>query len=122
MRIAICALDMDVRYSLSRMAEEMLMRRGILPEISLFPMPQELLETSMHGAEGFHLVIVAASRHTSSLEHLCRRVPVILVGKRQDSAAAFDLGASHFLETPVTKENLGKALARCLGGAEERMI
>ena len=113
MRIAVCTSDMDARHALSRLADDALLRRGVLPELTLFPMLAELMAVMAGARNRFDLVITDA-RDASALKCLCRAVPVILVGGREDGPAAFDIGVRYFIETPVNREKLDRAIARCL--------
>ena len=119
MRIAVCSPDLDERHALSRLLEEALLQRGILPEVVLFPMRQELAEAAFSRNEAFDLALVAGARDAPLIGALCRRVPLILVGGKEDGPAAFDLGAGYFLENPVGKRKLEQALIRCLGGEKK---
>ena len=110
MKIAVYAQNAEARYSLSRQTEEVLLRRGILPEVTLFPMLPELLVAGECTA--FDLALVAGERGAAALKGLCRTVPVILVGEKSDGPAAFDIGARYFIDIPVDKYKLDNSLTR----------
>lgn len=117
MRIAVCTSDIDERHALSRLADDALLRRGVLPELTLFPMLPELLANMAGAGSPFDLVIAEAGG-TAALQSVCRAAPVILVGGREDGPAAFDAGARFFIENPVNREKIDRAIARCLGKKE----
>lgn len=120
MRIAICARDRDERYALSRMTEEALLRHGVLPEISLFSMPHELLEAAARQKEeAFGLTLVVGPVNANTLRSMCGKTRVVYIGIKREGVVAFDVGAGYFLEAPVTAEKLDKALKRCLDGPQE---
>ena len=117
MRVAVCTADMDARHALSRLADDALLRRGVLPELTLFPMLPELLAVMAAAGSPFDLVIAEAGGG-AALRGLCRDAPVILVGGKCDGPAAFEVGARFFIENPVSREKLDRAIARCLNKKE----
>lgn len=117
MRVAVYSADMDARHALSRLADDALLRRGVLPELTLFPMLPELLAV-MAGAESPFDLVIADARDASALKSLCRAAPVILVGGKCDGPAAFDIGARFFIENPVSREKLDRAIIRCINSRE----
>lgn len=115
MHIAVCSYDRDERYALSRLLETALLRRGVLPKITLFHMPQELLEAvTLRDQSPFDFALVATMRCAGEIRALCGRMRVVLLGEKRESAAAFEWGAAYFIESPICRESLDKALARCL--------
>ena len=120
MRVAVCMTNMDARHALSRLVDDALLRRGVLPELSLFPMLPELLSATAEGKDGFDLIITeqgcGAALHT-----LCRDAAVILVGGREDGPDAFDAGARYFIEAPVSRKKLDRAIERCLDRKEKAL-
>ena len=68
MRIAVCISDMDARYALSRLIDDALLLRGVLLELTLFPMLPELLAVITDTGSLFDLVITGASRHSVLLQ------------------------------------------------------
>lgn len=117
MRIAVCTADVDARHALSRLADDALLRHGVLPELTLFPMLPELLAALAGAGSVFDLVITDA-RDAAALKCLCRAAPVILVGGKCDGPNAFDVGAQFFIENPVNREKIDRAIARCLNKRE----
>lgn len=114
MQVAICTADTDERYELSRLVDDAMLRRGLLPEMLLFRSPTELLEASADGKAVFDLVFLMNIHNAPSLRNLCRRATVILVGSKGDGPTAFDIGADYFIESPVMQKELNNALTRCL--------
>ena len=90
MKIAIYAQNAETRYSISRQTEDALLRLGILPEMTLFPMLPELLAAAGGGAV-FDLVLVGEARGAPALESLCRVAPVILIGEKDEGPTAYDV-------------------------------
>ena len=122
MRIAVYAQNADTRHSISRLTEDILLRRGILPEMTMFPMLPELLAAARENA-AFDIVLVEEAQGASALKNLCRLVPVILIGGKDDGPTAFDAGADYFIEKPVDEKKLNRALMRCLSvKKKENMI
>ena len=119
MRIAVCSSDMDERYALSRRIDNALLRRGVLPEISMFPMLPELIEASAQSC-GFDMAVIPGKTGKTALSELCRRMAVILVGGC-DGADAFEVGAAYFIENPENKSQWEKALTRCLSRKKEEI-
>ena len=115
MRIAVYAESAEVRHSISRQTEDALLRRGILPEMTLFPMLAELLAEA-GGSAAFDLVMVGETRGAQALKSLCRLAPVIIIGEKDEGSAAFDVGAEYFIENPVNGSELNRALTRWLSG------
>lgn len=123
MRVAVCSYDRDERYALSRMLEDALLRRGLMAEVSLYPMPQELWEAvARQGDAPFALALIVMARSVAEIGALCGRLPVVLIGDKHDGPAAFELGAAYFIQTPVTREALDRALSRCLGKEREKAV
>lgn len=119
MRIAVCASDMERRHKLSVLLETALLRKGELAEVTLFPETGEMAEAAQSGAgDAFALALIEGARDENSLRALCERTPVILVGDRDESFAAFDVGAKYFIDAPICAERLDRAIARCLGKKE----
>lgn len=118
MKIAIYAQSAETRYSISRQTEDALLRLGILPEVTLFPMLPELL-TAAGGSSVFDLVLVGEARGAPALKNLCRLAPVILIGEKDDGPTAFDVGANYFIEAPIDGNELNLALTRCLSGRKK---
>lgn len=114
MRIAVCSGDTEERHHISKLADELMLQQGLLPKISLFPMPHELLETSARQTDPFDIIILSEHRDESLLQHLCKLTSVILVGQRHLGPTAFDAGAAYFVEAPVDPTKLQKALAHCI--------
>lgn len=113
MHIAVCSKNKEERYELSRLADDQLLLQGILPEISLFPMLEELLIASVNEGTPFELMMIAYEGDPSAIKMLSGRSAVILVGEKQDGPDAFEAGASYFLESPVDRQALAKAFSRC---------
>ena len=122
MRIAVCASDMDARYELSRLVDKALLLRGFPAEMSLFPTLAELLEVTAEGKSIFELVFVSNARDAAALKTICRRAHVILVGGKDAGPAAFDIGARYFIEAPVNRDELDRALTRCLSVRKKETV
>lgn len=120
MRVAICAQDIDERYAISRLVEDVLLRRGTLPEISLFPMLPEMIEAAR--LHKFDAALICDLYESNSMRVICQSASVILVGFKEDGITAFDVGARYFVEAPATAEKITRALARCLSDAWEKAI
>lgn len=118
MRIAVYAENAEVRHGISRQTEDALLRRGILPEMTLFPMLGELLAAA-GGSAAFDLVMVGEAQGVHTLKSLCRLAPVIIIGDKDEGPAAFDVGADYFIENPVNGSELNRALTRCLSGKKK---
>ena len=113
MHIAVYSPDRNERYELSRLVDDILLRQGVLPEISMFPMLPELLAASELNSPPFGLIILSFAGNTSAIKGLCRRTAVIMIGQKSDGPDAFEVGAEYFLESPIDKGELVKAVRRC---------
>ncbi len=112
MHIAVCSPDINERYELSRLVDDIMLGQGVLTEISMFPMLPELLNVSEKSTTPFELIIVVFVGNMSSVQSLCRHTAVIMVGNKRDGPDAFEVGAEYFLESPVDRQQLSKALER----------
>lgn len=114
MRIAVCTGDIDERHHISRLLDETLPAKGLIPKISLFPLPDELLESAVKQDRPFDVAILSGHKEDGILQQLCRLAPVILVGQRELAPVAFDVGAAYFIEAPVERHKLERAIAHYL--------
>lgn len=114
MRIAVCSHDTDERHLISRIIDETMPQRGLLPKISLFPLPHELLETAAQQEKPFDLILLSGHKDEAFLSNLCRLTSVILIGEQEMGPTAFDVGAAYFVEAPVDHSKLSKAVAHCV--------
>ena len=114
MKIAVCARDMDERHHISRLLDEALPIRGLVPKISLFPIPDELLESVAKKERVFDVVLLSGQKEDSHIQQLCRLTPVMLIGKQDLSPVAFDVGAVYFIESPVDKSKIDRAFSHYL--------
>lgn len=110
MRIAVCSHDTDERYLISRLTDEAMLQQGRLPKISLFPIAQELLEISARQTEPFDMILLSGHRDETLLNRLCKMASVILIGDQSLCPTAFDAGAAYFIESPVDKHKLDRAV------------
>lgn len=110
MRIAVCTGDIDERHHISRLLDETLPARGLIPKISLFPLPGELLEFTAREKDPFDVVLLSGYEEDSVMQQLCKLAPVILVGKQALAPVAFDVGAAYFIESPVEQHKLERAM------------
>ena len=111
MKIAVCAHDMDERHYISRLLDETLPARGLIPKISLFPLLNELLESAAKPDRPFDVAILSGHKEDALLQQLCRLTPVILVGQQEMAPVAFDVGAAYFIEAPADPQKLERAIA-----------
>ena len=112
MRVAVCASDADTRYKLSRMVDDALLRCGLLAEMALFHMLAEVLESA--NETDFYDLVVTDAGDVLSLKAVCSRSALVLVGDRRDGPDAYDIGARYFIEAPVDRYKIDKALRRCV--------
>lgn len=110
MRVAICMQSSEERYRISRLADEIILPKGKIPKISLFPLPHELLETTAAQAEKFDLALLSGHTDERLLQQLCSLLPVILIGEPELGLTAFEVGAAYFIESPADSEKLEKAI------------
>lgn len=114
MRIAVCTDNIDERHQISRMLDEMLPTKGWNPKITLFPQPSELLEFAAKERDMFDMVLLSGRGEDSIMQQLCKLIPVILVGQQSLAPVAFDVGAAYFVESPVERNQLERAIDHCL--------
>ncbi len=110
MRVAICSHDTEERYLISRLTDAIILPKGKIPKISLFPLPHELLETTASQTDKFDLVLLSGHTDERLLQQLCSLAPVILIGKPELGLTAFEVGAAYFIEAPADPEKLDKAI------------
>ena len=122
MRIAVCATNTDQRQLLSRVVDETLSPKGIIPQISIFPLPYELLETTAGQDKTFDLVLLSDYDDKGYLSHLCRLTPVILIGQRHLGPTAFEVGAAYFVESPAEPSKLTEAIGNWLERNRHRYL
>lgn len=111
MKIAVCTRDIDERHHISRLLDETLPARGLIPKISLFPLPDELLESAAKQERPFDVAILSGEKEDGILQQLCRLAPVILVGQQEMAPVAFDVGAAYFIEAPADQQKIERAIA-----------
>lgn len=114
MRIAVCSDDTNERHFISRVADELISPKGKIPKISLFPLSQELLETTAQQEKPFDLIFLSGQEDTSFLHHICKLASVVLIGGQHLAPSAFDVGAAYFIEYPVDRQKLEKAIYHCI--------
>ena len=123
MRIAVYASDMERRHKLSVLIETALLRKGELAQVTLFPETCEMAQAAQSGAgDPFALALIEGARDENSLRALCVRMPVILVGDKEESSTAFDVGAKYFIDAPICASRLDRAISRCLTDGKEKAI
>ncbi len=114
MRIAVCTDNIDERHQISRMLDELLPAKGWIPKIALFPLPGELLEFTAKERDLFDMVLLSGRGEDAIMQQLCKLSPVILVGQQSLAPVAFDVGAAYFVEAPVERSQLERAIDHCL--------